>query len=144
MERAQGLFENDRALPFHVSSDNPLLRIHYNEDLDDKKAHKLLHTRYEARRLIKQDDFVLSEAQEEKKLKLTICLGRSCFLSGAQELFGSLMNYLRYAGLFANTEFKASFCAEICGRGPVLEVNGEILEHCTFQDAVEAINRSVK
>ena len=143
-ERASGLFDNDRLLQYHVSSDNPLLQKSYSEDLDEEKAHKLLHTTYENRRLIKQDDFILSKAEGEQKLSLTICFGRSCFLNGAQQLYSMLMKYIREASLDNNTEFKARFCAEKCAKGPVLEVNGEHIEQCTFEKAVETIGKALK
>jgi len=141
--RAQGLFENDRVLPFHVSSENPLLQKLYSEDLDDHKAHRLLHTTYENRRLIKQDDFILSDAMEEKKLSLTICFGRSCYKRGAQALYRDLMQYVRDADLYEQTEFNARFCAKKCEKGPVLEVNGQLIEGCTYQKAIEAIEMTL-
>jgi NADH-quinone oxidoreductase subunit G len=122
-----------------VSSENPLLQKAYKEVLDDHKAHELLHTKYENRRLILQDDFILNAAEGEKKLSLTICFGRGCFSRGAQGLYTSVMQYIHDADLKENTEFKARFCAEKCAKGPVLMVNDEVLENCTYQKAVEAI-----
>jgi len=142
-ERASGLYNRDRSLQFHVSSENPILQKLYSEYLDDHKAHELLHTGFESRRRFQQDDFVLSKAEGEQKLGLTICFGRSCFLNGAQDLYSKLMAYLNETGLNANTEFKARFCAEKCGKGPVLEVNGTLLERCTIEKAVEAIEAAL-
>jgi NADH-quinone oxidoreductase subunit G len=45
-ERAKGLYDNDRMLQFHVSSENPHLQLMYNESLDSHKAHTLVHTPY--------------------------------------------------------------------------------------------------
>ena len=137
--RAQGLYDNDKELQFHVSSQNPFLQNFFNESTDKHKEHRMLHTAFENRRLLKRDDFVLSEAVGEKKLSLMICFGRSCFQHGAQELYLSIMKYIRDADLNENTEFKAKFCAKMCEKGPVLEVNGETVEHCTYQKAIEAI-----
>ena len=138
-ERAQGLFDNDRALPFHVSSENPLLQKLYEESIDEHKAHEILHTTFENRRLLKQDDFVLSTAEEDKKLTLTICFGRTCYKKGAQQLYGDVMRYIRDAELEEQTEFKARFCAKKCEKGPVMQVNDEVLENCTYQKVIEAI-----
>ena len=138
-ERAQGLYSSDRKLQFHASNENPLLQKAYSEVLDDHKAHELLHTSYQNRRPIEQDDLVLSPAVEEKKLDLTICLGRSCFLNGAQELYGQVMNFLRDSGFDKATEFTAKFCASKCTKGPVLFVNDEAIENCTLDKAAAAI-----
>ncbi|MCL2110805.1 MAG: [FeFe] hydrogenase, group A [Clostridiales bacterium] len=51
-ERAQGLFDNDRRRQLHVSSENPFVQKIYSEGLDEKKAHKLLHTKYKNRRRV--------------------------------------------------------------------------------------------
>ena len=137
--RAQGLFTNDRMLQFHASNENPFLQRLYSESLGENKAHRLLHTKFLNRRIIAQDDFILSAAGEEKKLSLTICFGRSCFMRGAQELYSNIMKYVREADLDDYVEFTAKFCAERCGRGPILIVNGEVIEKCTYQNAIEAI-----
>jgi len=143
MDRAKGLFNNDRMLQFHVSSENPFLQKIYRETLDEKKAHELLHTTFNNRRLIKRDDFVLSAAREDVRLELTICFGRSCFKRGAQDLYGKLMAYVRERGFDAHTELKAKFCGKICQKGPVLEVNGKSIESCTYEKAVDAINDAI-
>ena len=137
--RAQGLFNGDRMLQFHSSDENPFLQRLYSESLGESKAHRLLHTKFENRRVIAQDDFVLSAAGVEKRLSLTICFGRSCFMRGAQDLYSGLMKYIREAELDDYTEFTAKFCGKRCGRGPVLMVNDDVIEQCTYQKAVEAI-----
>ena len=138
--RAKGLFDNDRSLPFHVSSENPFLQKVYSEVLDEHRTHELLHTTFENRRLIQRDEFVLNAAAEDKLLSMTICFGRSCYNRGAQDIYSGLMEYIRGAGLDARTEFKARFCEKVCGKGPILEVNGVRLENCTLEKAAEAID----
>jgi len=143
-KRAKGLFDNDKMLQFHISSENPYVQQIYAEGLDDHKAHELLHTSYENRRRILQENFVLGDSEGEKTLSLEICFGTSCFLRGAQELYKQLMDYIRENGLEGKTEFKANFCGKQCKKGPVLNVNGKALEHCTFADAVAEIQRAIK
>ncbi|MDR1001068.1 MAG: [FeFe] hydrogenase, group A [Clostridiales bacterium] len=138
-ERAKGLYDNDKMLQFHVSSQNPYLQKIYAQNLDEHKTHQLLHTEYENRKRIDQDDFVLSEAKVDKILTLEICFGTSCFLRGAQSLYKDLMEYIRNNGLEKATEFKANFCGKQCKKGPVLRVNGKSIEHCTFERAKELI-----
>ncbi|MCL2153049.1 MAG: [FeFe] hydrogenase, group A [Oscillospiraceae bacterium] len=142
-ERARGLYDNDRSLQFHVSSENPFLQHFFNECDDKEKEHEMLHTTYENRRLLKRDDFALNAASEEKLLSLTICFGRSCFHRGAQALYMNLMKYIRGAGLDKYIEFNARFCSKMCERGPVLQMDGETLEFCTYQKAVDAIEAAL-
>jgi NADH-quinone oxidoreductase subunit G len=142
-KRAGGLYDSDRMLQFHISNENPYLQKMYAENLDAHEAHELLHTSYENRRRIISDALTLNEVAD-KKLELSICLGTSCFIRGAQDLYNRLMSYLRETGLMEQTEFKATFCGKRCKKGPVLTVNGESLEQCTYEKAVAAIERVVK
>ncbi|MDD4583761.1 MAG: iron hydrogenase small subunit, partial [Eubacteriales bacterium] len=142
--RADGLYENDKMLQFHSAQENPYIQEMYDGPLTEKKAHTLLHTDYKNRKRIDGEDIILSEAEGDKKLKLTICFGTSCFLRGAQDLYIKLMDYLRAEGIEADTEFKASFCRERCKKGPVLIINEKVLEHCTFEKAVTEIKKVIK
>ena len=143
-QRAEGLYDNDKMLQFHVSSDNPYLQQMYAENLDPEKTHVLLHTGYENRRRIIQEGFVLGESTGEKAMTLEICFGTSCFLRGAQGLYRDLMDYIRENNLDDRTEFKASFCGKLCKKGPVLKVNGKMIEKCTFDGAKAEIERVMK
>ena len=140
-DRAKGLYDSDKMLQFHNSAQNPYLKQIYHEKLDSDKAHELLHTHYENRKRILHDDFILGEIpeDEDKKLELSICFGTSCYLRGAQELYNRITEFIRSNGLEKNTEFKANFCGELCKKGPVLIVNGNALEHCTYEMAVAEI-----
>ncbi len=143
-QRSKGLYDNDKMLQFHVSSENPYLQNLYDEELTHEKAHELLHTEYENRKRIQLEDIVLTNATGEEKLSLTICFGTSCFLRGAQELYMQLMAYIRENGLEAETEFTASFCGKQCKQGPVVTVNGKSIEHCTLEKAVAEIEKVLK
>lgn len=141
--RGKGLFDNDKMMQLHSSQQNPYLQKIYAEDLDAHRAHKLLHTEYKNRKRIDQEDVVLS-AGENKRLQLNICFGTSCFVRGAQDLYSKLQTYLKENHLEEDTGITASFCSERCEKGPVLKVNGQVLEHCTFEKAVEAIRSAVQ
>ena len=41
-------------------------------------------------------------------------------------------------------DVKATFCFERCDRGPVLRVNGHVLEHATFPKAKELLDREIQ
>ncbi len=142
-DRSKGLYDNDKMLQFHVSSENPYIKQLYKETLDHNKAHELLHTAYENRRRILQDDIIINKVPDDKKLAITICFGTSCFLRGAQTLYTQVMEYLSGRDLIDKTEFSASFCGKLCKKGPVLSVNGKSIEHCTIDMAVAEIEKAL-
>jgi NADH-quinone oxidoreductase subunit G len=143
-KRAKGLYDNDKMLQFHVSSENPYLQQIYAESLNNKKAHELLHTTYENRKRITQDAFMLGESSGDKALSMEICFGTSCFLRGAQALYKDLMNYLRENQLEEKVDFKAIFCGKHCKKGPVVNLNGKTLEQCTFDSVKAEIQKALK
>jgi NADH-quinone oxidoreductase subunit G len=107
-------------------------------------VHDLLHTTFENRKRIKQEDFILGEATSESAITLDICFGTSCFLRGAQALYRDIMEYLRSNNLEGMIQFKATFCGKQCKKGPVLNVNGNVILHCTLENAISEINRALK
>ena len=140
LDRAKGLYADDKMMHLHNSGENPYIQKLYDEDLTPEKAHRLLHTTYANRNRIAQDDIILTSPGENKRLSLKICFGTSCFLRGAQNLYTNLMEHIRGQGLADATEFTASFCGKACKKGPVLEINGKVIEHCTMDTAVREIN----
>ena len=137
--RAKGLYDCDKMLQFHSSQENPYLQELYETALTEELAHKLLHTTYKNRKRISGEDIILFSTPGEKKLELNICFGTSCFLRGAQQLYNKLMEYIRNNSLEKDIDFKVSFCGEQCKKGPVLTVNGKLLDHCTFERAIKEI-----
>ncbi len=140
--RAKGLYNNDKMLQVHSAQENPYLQELYKEELDHSKAHKLLHTHYKNRKRITGEEIVL-ENQQNPLLNLNICFGTSCFIRGAQGLYTGLMDYVRKRGIEEKTEFKVSFCSEQCDKGPVITVNGKLLERCTLEMAKEEIEKII-
>ena len=144
-KRAKGLFDNDKMLQFHSAQENPyVMKMYQDGIIDEHLAHSILHTGYKNRRRISMEDVVLSKASAEQKLSLNICMGTSCYLRGAQELYTRLIHYIRENGLEATTEVNASFCSERCKKGPVVTINGTTIEHCSFEDAVREIKRVIR
>ncbi len=141
--RAKGLYDNDKMLQIHSSQENPYIQKFYNEDLDEHTAHALLHTEYKNRKRISGEEIVLSNQEQNAKLKLNICFGTSCFIRGAQDLYTKLMEYVKERGIADETEFKVSFCSEQCEKGPNLSVNDETIHHCTIEKAIEAIEKII-
>jgi NADH-quinone oxidoreductase subunit G len=139
--RAKGLYESDKLMQLHSSQENPYLREMFNNGLTDDVAHQLLHTKYQNRKRIADEDFIVSNPEGEIKVRLNICFGTSCFLRGAQELYTNIAGYVRKKGIEHNTEFKISFCGEQCKKGPVISVNDKVIEHCTMEKATQEIER---
>ncbi|MGI6156971.1 MAG: [FeFe] hydrogenase, group A [Saccharofermentanales bacterium] len=144
-KRSRGLYNNDRMLQLHVSDENPYVQKLYNEDgLTKDLAHRWLHTDYQNRRRVDLGDTLLSEETPDAPLHLNFCFGTSCYVRGAQTLYNDVLSYLEDEGLSDLCEIKASFCGERCKKGPVLTINGEVLEHCTFEKATSTIERLIK
>ena len=128
-------------LHFHCSQEIPYMQDLMREDLTEDKAHDLLHTFYQNRKRITLDDIMIRRPGHEAELSIKICLGTSCFLRGAQTLYSQLTDYITQNGLDEVTEISASFCNELCQKGPVVTINGKILEHCTFERAVQELKK---
>jgi len=142
-KRAKGLYDNDKMLQFHVSSENPYLQQIYANNLTPQDEHRLLHTHFENRRRITTEDFMLGQSIGEKALSLEICFGTSCFLRGSQQLYKDIMSYLRENGLEEKTDIKANFCSKHCKKGPVISVNGKTIEQCSFETAKSEIDKAL-
>ncbi len=138
VKRAKGLYDNDKMMQIHSAENNPYLQKLYAESLDEHTAHKLLHTQYHNKKRISGEEIVL-ESLDDAKITLTICFGTSCFIRGAQQLYTQLMDYLRERGILGETALKVTFCSERCDKGPVLTVNGSVIEHCSIDKAIAAI-----
>jgi NADH-quinone oxidoreductase subunit G len=83
----------------------------------------------------------MPDQETNAKLHLNVCFGTSCFIRGAKELYTGLKDYVKNRGLADTTEFTVSFCNEQCTRGPVLTVNGSVIDRCTMEKAAEEIEK---
>ncbi|MDF7826760.1 (2Fe-2S) ferredoxin domain-containing protein [Pontiellaceae bacterium B12227] len=57
---------------------------------------------------------------------ITICMGSSCFARGNREHLELIENYLHGNDLTADIRFAGCRCRDECGRGPNLEINGNL------------------
>ena len=80
---------------------------------------------------------------EAKVLEVTICFGTSCYLRGAQELYKQVVQHLKDTNMENQTHLKASFCNERCKRGPVITINGNTIEHCSPEMAIQEMNKYI-
>jgi len=142
--RAKGLRETDKMLEFHKSQDNHLVTETYAKNLGEiggEKAHHLLHTSYHSRKRISDTDLDLLGGAEDDKLQISVCVGTSCMVRGSQNLLQLLVRFVEDQGLQNDVDIRATFCFEMCDRGPTIAVGDEVIEKCTFEKAVEALER---
>lgn len=146
-KRTKGIYENDRMLELHKSQENPYVKELYRTVLGDvggHKAHELLHTTYKSRKRITDEEVSLSVSDGSARLDVNVCVGTSCFLKGSQKLLHEILNYLRVNGLDRAVSVGASFCFEKCDRGPTVRVGELVIERCTPEAAISAIERQIE
>jgi NADH-quinone oxidoreductase subunit G len=144
--RKRGLYEADKMLELHKSQDNHFVSQCYAETLGEPgshKAHELLHTHYHSRRRITDQDMDLMEGKDSQKLEVNVCVGTSCYLRGSQELLKKLTAHIEKNGLANAVDIKATFCFERCNKGPTVNVAGHVIEKCTLEKAVEALDKQM-
>jgi len=141
--RTEGLYAADKMLQVHKPQENPALAECYRTCLGEpggEKAHALLHTHYHSRRRLEGDDLSLSDTPGRERLKVSVCVGTSCYVRGSQGILHALLRYVEDKGLLPDVEVAATFCMERCDRGPSVRVGDTVIEHCTFEMAVAELN----
>ncbi|MCK5882173.1 MAG: (2Fe-2S) ferredoxin domain-containing protein [Bacteriovoracaceae bacterium] len=59
------------------------------------------------------------------KVIISICMGSSCYARGNRELVDLIKNYLVKEKLNNDVQLKGALCCDLCGRGPIVLVDGE-------------------
>jgi NADH-quinone oxidoreductase subunit G len=145
-KRTKGIYENDRMLELHKSQENPYVHEAYRTILGDvggDTAHRLLHTRYKNRMRITDEDVLLSGFSGHASLDVSVCVGTSCFLRGSQKLLHEILDYLSVNGQDGAVSVSASFCFEKCDKGPTVRVGELVIERCTPEAAISAIEKQI-
>jgi NADH-quinone oxidoreductase subunit G len=145
-KRTKALFAADKELALHKSQENCYVAKTYADHLGEvggHRAHELLHTSYQNRRRIADEDLGLTAATNQDPLRVTVCVGTSCFVKGSQAILKRLLREVEQRGLDGDVEVQASFCVEACDRGPSVRIGEERLERCTTDRAVEALDRAL-
>jgi len=148
-QRAQGLYSADKMMQLHKSQDNHMVTECYAKYLEkpgSPVAHKLLHTDYQNRRRISGDALVVLDGEgrrDQPKLEVSVCVGTSCFLRGAQKLLNSLVRHVEERALDDRVGIEATFCFEKCDCGPTVHIGEETIHHCTLEMACDAIRRQL-
>lgn len=147
LRRSKGLYNADKMMQLHKSQDNYIVAECYAKHLGEPgghTAHRLLHTTYQNRRRILGDPLVVLDNERAQKVRVSVCVGTSCFLRGAQALLKKLVDRVEGQGLDDTVEIQATFCFEHCQRGPTVRIGKQVIEHCTFDMAWEAIENDLQ
>ncbi len=59
-------------------------------------------------------------------MKVTVCIGSSCFIKGSREIIESLQEQIANNGLENNVELGGAFCMNNCQNGVCVSADGKI------------------
>lgn len=147
IQRTKGLYDSDKTLQLHKSQDNPYVQELYNNLLQkpgSHKAHKLLHTTYTNRKRIFESDLIFIDGGDSQKMEIKVCVGTNCYVKKSQKLIAQLVKYVEEKGLKNAVDVNATFCMEKCSEGPNVMIAGEHIPQCTFEKAVEVLNKKIE
>lgn len=145
--RTRGLYQADRTQQLHKPQENIFITqcyATYLGEIGGEKAHHLLHTSYQSRRRITEEDLPLMQGHSCKKTRFSVCLGTNCFLKGSQEILNSVLRHAEESGMSNKLDVRAAFCLEQCEHGPNATIDNEIVHHCTPEGTIEMLNRRVE
>jgi len=129
-------------LELHKAQDNFELLRCYEKHLGEvggHTAHELLHTEYQNRRRVLDQELMLIGGDQQEKIPVSVCVGTSCFLNGSQEILKGLMDFVEREGLEDRVDLRATFCMEECGKGPSVRIGNDVINHCTLNTAVTTL-----
>lgn len=142
-KRTQSIYNAHKVMPLHRAQDNPFIKELYDallESPNSKKAHELLHTHYQSRRRIEDEEISFSAPSKEKRSKIRVCIGTSCFLRGAQEILGSVLKQVEDNAWQQYFDIAATFCTEKCDKGPTIVIDGNIIHHAKTENVEKMIS----
>ncbi len=145
-KRSVGLSNADRVMPISRSQDNPMLKSVYQTHIGEPgghKAHEMLHTHYNSKKRLYEDELIIIPGPSKDVLKIKVCVGTGCFLRGAQELIKAISNNLDEWGFRDKVELEATFCMELCDRGPNVKVGKRVLEGATLNMVRDTIREEL-
>lgn len=153
-KRKTGIYNADKQLQLHKPQENPYVKELYEKVLGEvggHTAHELLHTHYHGRKRIVEKSLNIRNT-EHPKVTVRVCVGTNCFVKGSQTILKKLMNYvvvnrledmIGFEGQDEMVDVKATFCFEKCDRGPVVKINNIVIEHATYEKAVEVLTKEI-
>ena len=84
----------------------------------------------------------MKESDTNKKYEIRICLGSACFSRGNRNLLGVINKFIKDYNLEEKTDFRGKQCLDLCSKGPVLSINGEIYEEVSEENIIEILKRA--
>lgn len=103
------------------------------------EAHEVIHTHYKHRRRVQEEEIDILPLPEESedKVKVSVCLGTSCYSKGSYEILEKLISAANKEEWAKNLEIKGTFCVENCGKAPNVLVNDIIVSEATVEKVKE-------
>ncbi|MCL2005478.1 MAG: [FeFe] hydrogenase, group A [Planctomycetaceae bacterium] len=146
--RSEGLYKADKMLQLHKSQDNPVLQKCYADyfegGIGGKTAHKLLHTSFHNRRRIDGMKIsVLDDAGAVPEVKVSVCVGTSCYVRGSQAVIKKVADYIQDKALGHLVKLEATFCTEHCDSGPMVIVGDNMLYKATAEQVIAEMNKQL-
>uniref|UniRef100_A0A7C4RX33 2Fe-2S iron-sulfur cluster binding domain-containing protein n=1 Tax=Fervidobacterium thailandense TaxID=1008305 RepID=A0A7C4RX33_9BACT len=123
-------------------TENFHMRELYNKYLGQPlshESHETLHTHYKYRKRIEvaEIDILPLPTEESEKVKVSVCLGTSCYSKGSYELLEQLIALTNREEWAKNLEIKGTFCVENCGKAPNVVVNDTIIDEANIEKIKE-------
>ena len=141
-QRTQTIRVVDTTHDAHCPQENRVIKDIYRERLGEpngQEAHRLLHTHYHSRKRIADESISLSEITGMAKIPVTICIGTTCHLRGAQDLLKQVLDYVVESEQDEQFDIIATFCMENCEHGPSVRVNGHLIKRASFESVKEKL-----
>lgn len=73
------------------------------------------------------------------KRTIEICLGSSCFSRGNKANVEAVRQFLADNRLDAEISFSGRLCEDMCGRGPVISVDGRVYEEVKLSRLIKIL-----
>jgi NADH-quinone oxidoreductase subunit G len=138
--RADSLRRLDASMDLRLPKENTAVAKAYRDTLGEPnsaESHRLLHTHYALRKRIQSEGIALTDSGAGR-IPVSVCVGTSCHLRGAQKLLKELLHHVEDQELGTEVEIRATFCMEACDRGPTVRVAGHVLHRANL-DSVKAL-----
>ena len=81
--------------------------------------------------------------QEDPPVKITICMGSSCFARGNEKNLQVIEKFLAEHNLGASVDLAGSRCEELCTMGPNISINGRMFHNVDRETLVDLLQQYV-
>jgi NADH:ubiquinone oxidoreductase subunit E len=81
---------------------------------------------------------------DNKKIKVNLCLGSSCFSRGSKNTLLLLEEYIKSHDLEGIVDITGNLCKNKCKEGPNLSINGQLYGHMEPAAAIDILKHHIK